>query len=190
MLLRTGSAGSNTVSDHITVLTEAIAALPARHRRDLLITLDGAGACHGVVNHITTLNAPPRRQVHYCLGWDLEERERAAIARIPTSAWDAVLDAQGQPPNPREAGVVALTGLLLERAALPPAGRARIGSATRVLECLDFEIEVFTNLVTGRLREDPGYWAIQAISGVGQILAAVFVAEIGGRRTLPPAQPS
>ncbi|MGH4011518.1 MAG: transposase [Pseudonocardiaceae bacterium] len=112
VLLRTGSAGSNTVSDHITVLTEAIAALPARYRRDLLITLDGAGASHGVVNHITTLNASPWRQVHYSIGWDLGERERAAIARVPAGAWGVVLDDEGQPRNPGEAGVVELTGLL------------------------------------------------------------------------------
>ncbi|MCA1708647.1 MAG: IS110 family transposase [Actinobacteria bacterium] len=68
---------------------------------------------------------------------------------------------------------------LLERVELPPAFRARISSATRVLECLDFEIEVFTKLVTGRLREHRGYTAIQVIPGVGAILGAVFVAEIG-----------
>jgi transposase len=34
-------------------------------------------------------------------------------------------------------------------------------------------------LVAGRLRTDPGYQAIQAIPGVGPVLAAVFVAEIG-----------
>jgi transposase len=95
------------------------------------------------------------------------------------------------------AGVqVAMTDLfgaggqgLLERSQLPPAARARIDSASRVLECLDFEIEVFTNLVTGRLRDDPGYRAIQAIPGIGAILAAVFVAEIGDVGRFPgPAQ--
>ena len=35
------------------------------------------------------------------------------------------------------------------------------------------------NLVAGRLRSHPGYQAIQQIPGVGLILAAVFVAEIG-----------
>jgi transposase len=49
---------------------------------------------------------------------------------------------------------------LLARVDLPPACRARIGSAIRVLECLDFEVEVFTNLITGRLRGQRGYTAI------------------------------
>lgn len=39
-----GSAGSNIVTEHIVVLDDAIARVPAKHRRDLLITVDGAGA--------------------------------------------------------------------------------------------------------------------------------------------------
>ena len=78
---------------------------------------------------------------------------------------------------------------LLERVQLSPVCRARIGSAARVLACLDFEVEVFTNLLTGRLRDDHGYLAIQVIPGVGQVLAAVFVAEIGDVVRFPaPAQ--
>jgi transposase len=78
---------------------------------------------------------------------------------------------------------------LLDRVELPAACRARIGSATRVLDCLDFEVEVFTKLVCGRLRTHPGYTAIQAIPGVGPILAGVFVAEIGDVGRFPgPAQ--
>jgi transposase len=78
---------------------------------------------------------------------------------------------------------------LLKRLELPPAFTARIGSATRVLECLDFEVEVFTNLITGRLRGHRGYTAIQVIPGVGAILGAVFVAEIGQVHRFPgPAQ--
>jgi Transposase DDE domain group 1 len=110
--LRPGSAGSNTVADHLEVLTEAIAQLPARYRRDLLITLDGAGASHGVVNHITKLDASPWRRVHYSIGWELGERERAAIDRVPAGAWGVVLDDKGQPRDPGEAGVIELTALL------------------------------------------------------------------------------
>jgi transposase len=68
---------------------------------------------------------------------------------------------------------------LLEGVVLPPAFRARVNSARRVIETLDFEIELFTNLVGSRLRGHSGYSTLQAISGVGPILAAVFVAEIG-----------
>jgi transposase len=68
---------------------------------------------------------------------------------------------------------------VLNRAALVPAARARIDSACRVIESLDFEVDVFTKLAAGRLHGHRGYTAIQAIPGVGPILAAVFVAEIG-----------
>ena len=68
---------------------------------------------------------------------------------------------------------------LLASIRLAPESRARVDSALRVITALDFEIELFGKLVTGRLRADPGYQAIQAIPGVGPVLAAVFVAEIG-----------
>jgi transposase len=57
--------------------------------------------------------------------------------------------------------------------------RSRLDSALRVIGALEFEIELFTKLVNGRLRTDPGYRTIQQIPGVGRVLAAVFVAEIG-----------
>lgn len=115
--LRTGSAGSNTVADHIEVLDDAIAQIPVRHRRNLLITVDGAGASHGLVDHLTTLNSKPGRRVHYSIGWDTGERERAAIGRVPAHAWQAVLDHDGNPRPLTEAGVVELTGLLREHPA-------------------------------------------------------------------------
>jgi transposase len=68
---------------------------------------------------------------------------------------------------------------LLAAARLTPESRARVDSALRLIGALDFEIELFGKLVTGRLRTDPGYLAIQALPGVGPVLAAVFVAEIG-----------
>jgi transposase len=48
-----------------------------------------------------------------------------------------------------------------------------------LITALDFEVELFAMLVAGRLRTHPGYLAIQVIPGMGPILAAVFVAEIG-----------
>jgi transposase len=68
---------------------------------------------------------------------------------------------------------------LLASVPLAPESRARVDSALRMITALAFEIELFGKLVAGRLRADPGYRAIQAIPGVGPVLAAVFVAEIG-----------
>jgi transposase len=68
---------------------------------------------------------------------------------------------------------------LLAGAELSPAAQARVNSALRLIETLDFEIDVFAKLAAGRLRAHGGYQAIQQIPGVGPVLGAVFVAEIG-----------
>jgi transposase len=68
---------------------------------------------------------------------------------------------------------------LLTTARLAVESRSRIDSLQRLIAALDFEIDTFARLVGGRLREDPGYRAIQQIPGVGPTLGAVFVAEIG-----------
>jgi transposase len=68
---------------------------------------------------------------------------------------------------------------LLAAASLAPEPRARIESVLRLIENLDFEVDLFAKLVAGRLRSHPGYSAIQQIPGIGPVLAAVFVAEIG-----------
>jgi transposase len=68
---------------------------------------------------------------------------------------------------------------LLATASLTTESRSRIDSLQRLITALDFEVELFAKLVAGRLRTHPGYQAIQLIPGVGPVLAAVFVAEIG-----------
>ena len=60
--LRPGNAGSNTARDHKEVLTEAIRQIPGAFRRDLLITCDGAGSTHDLIQHITTLNSAAGRK--------------------------------------------------------------------------------------------------------------------------------
>jgi hypothetical protein len=111
-LLRPGRAGSNTASDHITVLTEAIAQIPPRRRRDLLVTVDGAGATLELIRHISTLNTGAGRRVHYSVGFDLDARAGAAIAKVTGSDWQHVSDRDGEPRDLDDAGVVELTGLL------------------------------------------------------------------------------
>ncbi len=49
----------------------------------------------------------------------------------------------------------------------------------RLIETLDFEIDLFAGLARARLTGDAGYRAVQTLPGVGPTLAAVFVAEIG-----------
>jgi transposase len=68
---------------------------------------------------------------------------------------------------------------LLAATRLSVESRSRIDSLIRLITALDFEIDLYARLVAGRLRTDPGYQAIQTIPGVGAVLGAVFVAEIG-----------
>jgi transposase len=68
---------------------------------------------------------------------------------------------------------------LLNRLDLPAPYAARIASLRRVMDGLDFEIDVFTRLARARLAGDPRYTAVQTIPGIGPTLGAVFVAEIG-----------
>jgi len=68
---------------------------------------------------------------------------------------------------------------LLDDLPLDPPYAARVGSLRRLIEAFDFEIDVVSARLRAHLGSDPGYRAIQAIPGVGPVLAAVFVAEIG-----------
>ena len=48
-MLRKGGAGSNTVADHLEVLGAAIAALPPKFRRRLMVTCDAGSASQGFI---------------------------------------------------------------------------------------------------------------------------------------------
>jgi transposase len=63
----------------------------------------------------------------------------------------------------------------------------RVCSLRRLIEAFSFEIDLLANSIAAGLVGHRGYTAIQAIPGVGPVLAAVFVAEIGqvGRFTRP-----
>jgi transposase len=62
---------------------------------------------------------------------------------------------------------------------LPEVYRARIDSQLRVLDTLETEVDQFDKTIHKRLRDQAGYQVIQRIDGVGRVLAAVFVAELG-----------
>ena len=95
-MLRPGSAGSNTAADHITVLGEAIAALPPKHRRQLMVTCDGAGASHDLIARLDALASRPGHQLIYSVGWDLGKREKNAITAVPEQAWQIAVDHRGE----------------------------------------------------------------------------------------------
>ena len=68
---------------------------------------------------------------------------------------------------------------LLDRLDLPAPYAARIASLRRLMDDLDFEVDLFAGMVRGRMAHEPGYTAVQKIPGIGPTLGAVLVAEIG-----------
>ena len=67
----------------------------------------------------------------------------------------------------------------LDELELADAYTNRIESLRDLIELYDREIDQADARIHRRLRDDPGYRAIQRIAGVGPVFAAVFVAEIG-----------
>ena len=133
--LRGGAAGANDAGDHIALLSRAIAQIPPRWRRNLLITADGAGATHKFLAWITALNRPPAgddpgMRVEYTVGWPVDKHTGRAIALLPPQAWTAMLAADGAPGTPAtldtESGpdtvgqVAEITHLLHHLATWPP----------------------------------------------------------------------
>ena len=62
---------------------------------------------------------------------------------------------------------------------LADAYHIKVESLRDLVAHVNREIETLERVVHRRLAEDPGYRAIQAIDGVGRVLGAIFVAEIG-----------
>src|SRR5487761_1761915 len=118
MLLRPGNAGSNTFTDHATVLTAAIRQIPSRMRSRLLVRVDGAGASHELITHLLSL-CTRRRTVLFTCGWMITEADERAIKMLPAIAWKAAVDQDG---TVQKGTAVAKTPHLPSRAVGWPAG--------------------------------------------------------------------
>jgi transposase len=68
---------------------------------------------------------------------------------------------------------------LLAAAPLDAAYRLRVNALCRLIDAFDFEIRAVTGPLRAGLHDHRGFQAIQAVPGVGPVLAAIFVAEIG-----------
>jgi hypothetical protein len=108
MLLRSGNAGSNTVADHIEVLTAAFAQIPGSSSAKILVRIDGAGATHDLLEHLEGLNTT-RRTVRYTVGWKMTDADEHAIAGLPETAWQDSLAQDGTVQA--ECHIAELTGL-------------------------------------------------------------------------------
>jgi Transposase DDE domain group 1 len=106
-MLREGSAGSNTTADHVLMVNNAIAALPPPFRRRLMVTADGAGASHGLIEHLDKLAARRGYELAYSVGWVLTDREKAAIGLIPEQAREIAVDGRGEVRERRADGACA-----------------------------------------------------------------------------------
>jgi len=78
---------------------------------------------------------------------------------------------------------------LLAGAPLDAAYRLRVNALLRLIDAMDFEIRAVAGPLRVGLAGHAGFRAIQAVPGVGPMLAAIFVAEIGDvARFAGPAQ--
>ena len=115
VMLRPGNAGSFTASDHLLVLDAALGQIPAPWRTDVLVSIDGAGASHAVIDHLTGLNTALMhgrrgRRVEYTIGWPVDERTQTGIDQLREHDWGPALAADGR-VDPK-AAVADLTGIL------------------------------------------------------------------------------
>jgi Transposase DDE domain group 1 len=106
ILLRAGNAGSNTAAEHIEVTKLALAQLPRKMRRRVLIRTDSGGGTHEFLAWL----ASPGRRLRYSVGMTLTEDMQQAILALPERVWEPAYDSGGQ-VRPG-AWVAELTGLL------------------------------------------------------------------------------
>jgi Transposase DDE domain group 1 len=109
MLLRPGNAGSNTATDHVTVLRNALRQIPGhragtRPGRTVLIRIDGAGATHGLLDWIVG------QRMSYSVGFTLPTDFGEQLAKIPKKLWTPAYNSDGEIRD--GAWVAEITGLL------------------------------------------------------------------------------
>ncbi len=116
-LMRPGNAGSNTAADHVTVLADALAQLPADWqtghqpgdhpdlvKHPILIRADGAGASHWFAE------ACVDRNLQFTFGYQIDNRVRDGVIGIPTGCWHPAVEPDGA--NRDGAQIVELTTLV------------------------------------------------------------------------------
>jgi len=110
------AGGTPTVTDHIDVLSRAIAQVPSSYRKHLLIRADGAGSSHGLLDWLTEQGTKRGRTLEYSVGFATNAKVHDAIAKLPRKTWTAAVDADG---DVREGGDVAEITALLDLSGWP-----------------------------------------------------------------------
>ena len=111
-LLRAGNAGSNTAADHVTVLDQALVALPERARPRpgdpdsvrVVARSDSAGATHAFAQ------ACRDRGVWFSFGFPVDTRIQAIVDQVPGHCWEPAVESDGGIRD--GAWVVEVTGML------------------------------------------------------------------------------
>jgi hypothetical protein len=111
-LLRAGNAGSNTAADHVTVLQQALAALPEHARPQpgdpgsvrVVARSDSAGATH------TFAAACREAGVWFSFGFPVDTRIQAIVDQVPDHCWEPAIETGGGIRD--GAWVVEVTGML------------------------------------------------------------------------------
>ena len=101
-ILRPGNAGSNTSIDHVTLLSQAVAQLPAEWSAG-----HGPGDDVGLVQHRLLARADSGggsiwlaeecvdRNIEFSFGFGIDHRVRDAVACVPTGCWHPAVDGGG-----------------------------------------------------------------------------------------------
>jgi hypothetical protein len=115
-ILRPGNAGSNTAADHVEVIEDALAQIPAEliETIEIVVRTDSAGATHAVMDFCR------EHRLRYTAGFELTDPVRAAILKIPETAWIAALATDG---SERANGQIAEITDLLDLTTWPTGSR-------------------------------------------------------------------
>ncbi len=99
-ILRPGNAGSNTAADHIEIIQDALAQIPASliETIEILVRTDSAGATHDLLGFCR------EHRLRYSVGYELSDAVRDAILKIAENTWIAALASDG---TDRENGQIA-----------------------------------------------------------------------------------
>lgn len=152
--LRTGRATANDAADHIAVLDEALAALPAQARTRVLVRGDAGAGTRAFLWHVHRLG------LQYSVGIAAHSSITAALAALPRQAWRAARDPDGTARD--GAQVAELTALIgPARDPWPPGMRViarrerpHPGAQLRITDHDGWRITVFaTNTPRGRIAD-------------------------------------
>ncbi len=159
-LLRRGSAGSNTATDHIQVLDDALTQIPTYLREPdehgqvaVLVRTDAAGATHAFTDRIVELG------MEFSIGASLGHVDiHTILAQTPPEAWTPAYNADGKP---RDGAWVAEVTDLAELSAWPAGSRLVLrkerphpGAQLRITDAEGMRITGFlTNTTGGQLAD-------------------------------------